>query len=568
MPLSGVVTEVAPGVYKGCTNFTEFALQELGGGLPAGLTGIALDPGDVQSWKVLDDADPFINRYVEANILANGNANAMVGIDSFYETPNQDIIEILGLIRTPLDQTNDRGWGGFALAADTGTGWHRCGAGDKASDNNFYQISGIDSSSLIQIVSLFERQTGEWMWMRYRRARFAIGSGNVNVRMKYWYGAYEDEPANWDEERLNQNLLVGPFQNKHIGLDIFTVNGVPDRKEAWAFLGFTTATSEAELDQYPPCTPNDVNNPWEPCADPVVTTWEECAVGGGFQITQDSTGLVFRDQFDRPDGAVLGNGWTDWEVLATDVQIVSEEVAVGGAGRKTGGARPAAEVAGTDEILCQMNMKGNSTNALCGVRTRWNGTTNTLGYNCRMDTRGGGQWAVVKNNSSVLAATGTDGPGGNEWRGIRVVHAGNQIRMLKTPALANGQALDQDFTLILSPTDGSIITSVDQTGFENDILDGGTFDEYILCSSKFLTVNNLDTGQKVQVDARAAVVESGGSVVIDVETWALPATTIKVLAADDTELATLTPVAGIWAGDVYSLAGAGGGPVSTTWEEC
>jgi cytoskeletal protein CcmA (bactofilin family) len=78
----------------------------------------------------------------------------------------------------------------------------------------------------------------------------------------------------------------------------------------------------------------------------------------------------------------------------------------------------------------------------------------------------------------------------------------------------------------------------------------GFFDECFLCGRN-IVVTGLPTGWKVQVDARTAVVESGGSVTIDVDTWALPATTIKVLDGADVEQGTLTPSGGIFGGDIY-----------------
>lgn len=61
-----------------------------------------------------------------------------------------------------------------------------------------------------------------------------------------------------------------------------------------------------------------------------------------------------------------------------------------------------------------------------------------------------------------------------------------------------------------------------------------------------------------------AVVESGGVVTLNVDTWELPLTTIKLLSPGDVELASLTPTnitgrtgvapgGGIMGGDVYSV---------------
>jgi hypothetical protein len=66
-------------------------------------------------------------------------------------------------------------------------------------------------------------------------------------------------------------------------------------------------------------------------------------------------------------------------------------------------------------------------------------------------------------------------------------------------------------------------------------------------------VNNLRTGYKVQVDNRTAVTESDGTVTLDVDTWALPATTIKVYDSNDVLKAELTPSGGIYGGDVYNF---------------
>lgn len=275
-------------------------------------------------------------------------------------------------------------------------------------------------------------------------------------------------------------------------------------------------------------------------------------------LTRETVGLVVRDQFNRADSDALGNNWTDWEASATDVRIVSNQVACAAVAANTGGFRPAAEVGAAQDIIAQANVRISGSNSGV-VRARADGTANTEAYQlaARRDV---GAWELIRRRASantVLCSSTTSPPGDLEWRGLRGVIEGAVVRLLSTAALANGQVLTEDFVLRCQATDGTPLQTFDRTGFQHGaVATTMDFDEFFVCGRN-LVVTGLPAGWKVQVDGRAAVVESGGSVTINIDTWALPATTLKILDDADVEQDSITPSGGIWGGDEYSFAAAG-----------
>ncbi|KKL56375.1 hypothetical protein LCGC14_2246060, partial [marine sediment metagenome] len=144
----------------------------------------------------------------------------------------------------------------------------------------------------------------------------------------------------------------------------------------------------------------------------------------------------------------------------------------------------------------------------------------------------------------------------NSFHTFRIVleESGADALLRAYYALASAQDdLSNDVVLKVNITDPSPVANSSPTNkYTIEQTDAGSIvDEFFLCGRN-IVVSGLKTGQKVQVDSRTAVVESGGSVTLDVDTWALPATTIKILSGAGTEITSLTPSTGIWGGDIYS----------------
>jgi len=79
---------------------------------------------------------------------------------------------------------------------------------------------------------------------------------------------------------------------------------------------------------------------------------------------------------------------------------------------------------------------------------------------------------------------------------------------------------------------------------------GGKADEWFVCGRN-VVVSGLPVGWKAQIDARSAVVETDGVVTFNVDAWALPAGTLKVLDGGDVLRDQVAPAGGVWGGDTY-----------------
>jgi hypothetical protein len=263
-------------------------------------------------------------------------------------------------------------------------------------------------------------------------------------------------------------------------------------------------------------------------------------------ITRTTDGLVFRDDFNRADSATVGNGWT--EITPANAEILSNQLKFSGACNvhRNTPAMP-------DDLIIQANVNLNGTQVNV-ITARWDIGAIDL-YNLEIHT---GNWNLRKYIAGVIILDDSFSQTlSAAWYGHRMVlevdGSDLLLRLLATAALAGSTDLNDDFVLKASLTDVSPISNgapsnsyqIGQSGSGSGIMD-----EFILCGRN-IGVTGLPTGWKVQIDSRTAVVESGGSVDINVDTWALPATTIKVLDGADVEQGTLTPSGGIFGGDIY-----------------
>lgn len=259
-------------------------------------------------------------------------------------------------------------------------------------------------------------------------------------------------------------------------------------------------------------------------------------------LSRTTDGLVLRDQFNRANNVAVGNGWI--EITPANAELASNQL------KWTGGTNVRRQTpAQPDELIIQINFNGFT--SVIGARSE----NAVAGYNLEKFS---GTWFLRKYVGGSIVQSDTLSETTSDWNTHRLVlePSGDDllVRAYAALAIADGADLSNDVSLKMSftdtspvvnssPTDGMLLAmvtpSVDSFG-----------DEFFLCGRN-VVVSGLKTGQKVQIDSHTAVSESGGSVTIDVDTFALPATDIKILSSSDVELTTLTPSAGIWGGDVY-----------------
>lgn len=285
---------------------------------------------------------------------------------------------------------------------------------------------------------------------------------------------------------------------------------------------------------------------------------EEPGNGGGDpEITRTTEGFVFRDQFDAADQTLDGyNSWEEGDPGSYD--IVSNIVEARWA---SNGRRRAMRDMGSDHgsVIVQHNAVRNSDAYLTVIRLNATSLT-SLATSYQINVKDGSDWRIVKSGTGVIA-TGGSVPGTGTIVGVRFVlettNGGDDadLRAYQSGTLDDLQDLTEDFSLQVSVSDTDRPTGT-YYGFEHG--DGSSAadadaDEFFICGRN-IKVTGLPTGWKVQVDSRAAVEESGGEVEIDVDEWALPATTVKVLDDEDAEQASITPGSGVWGGDEYSFS--------------
>lgn len=274
-------------------------------------------------------------------------------------------------------------------------------------------------------------------------------------------------------------------------------------------------------------------------------------------FSRTTEGLIFRDQFDRSDDPNVGNGWSKVGsgaslVSLTDMQIEKDAGDIGGIRQDVGGS------VASGDLICQVNFRPGSDRHGIELNLKLDllvGFNN--GYFFQADDAGFGsptKWEIISrkasSDSTLISTSGSPSFGQGNIFAIRASIEGANCRLLYADITSLTQ-LDTDFTAKADLTDPDPPTSTgDIVGarIRNSV---GDLDEFFVCG-KYVSVSGLPTGWKVQVDSRTAVEESGGSVSIDVDTWALPATTIKILDDGDVEQETLTPGTGIWGGDAYA----------------
>lgn len=319
---------------------------------------------------------------------------------------------------------------------------------------------------------------------------------------------------------------------------------------------------------------------WGECVDPPATSWgscEEAPTGSVSSFSRTREGLIFEDDFNRPDDPDVGNGWS--EVLEPSlVQLESSRIdftspTTAAIGRDLGVER--------DGLLAQVHSSAQADSHGLVLRLKWESSVLDDDWYLFAENDEGfadpTNWRITKREAgttTVLITDDSDGsapsiPQGQAFA-FRAVIIDDTLKLLYSN---NPVHLDDDtgeFTLVLETTDDPPPADLGTW-----VLFGGRnehSDNYFVCGSQ-IVVSGLPEGWKVQVDSRTAVEESGGEVSFDVSTWELPATSIKLLDEDDNVIETLTPSGGIYGGDIYEAVGGSSfsGCVeapATSWSNC
>lgn len=299
-------------------------------------------------------------------------------------------------------------------------------------------------------------------------------------------------------------------------------------------------------------------------------SWTECpdpSLGGVLgDFVEDDDGLIFRDQFDRADDPSVGNGWT--EIGATGLLSLTDNQLKKTSGNGAG-VRQSSSLTPSQDVIIQTNFRAGSDRhgsfllAKSDVITSINDA-----YVFRADDDGFGSdtvWTIrrVKGGTQTILASQNNNPaiGNGAVYGHRGIVAGTTLKQLHS-SITELDDIVTDFSLVQSVVDGNPPVNFGDFIGASIAVSVGNADEFFICGRN-ITVTGMPTGWKVQVDARAAVVESGGTAVVDVDTWALPLTEIKILDDNDVERNSDTPVGGLWGGATYTFTQG-----SADWTQC
>jgi hypothetical protein len=256
-------------------------------------------------------------------------------------------------------------------------------------------------------------------------------------------------------------------------------------------------------------------------------------------------GLIFRDNFNRANGAV-GNGW---ETKPGGYTISGNQLSFGSGIMQRNSPAPVLD--GIFQI--------NWLNIGAGNEVRlWAGP-----ISASLNTG----WDFVQQvnlNKSQIRVTGSVAaevaPGiGGDYMHRAVVNATGSIlniEVFKNTSLSTEDDLTKDGTNMVGPVDTIHSPTLNYYGTFVSIT--AKADEYFHCGRN-IKVTDMESGEKIRLIGpavtRSVVVESGGEVDIDLSTYALPITRIELLSSGDLILASYQSASGdpdIWGGDIFA----------------
>ena len=281
-------------------------------------------------------------------------------------------------------------------------------------------------------------------------------------------------------------------------------------------------------------------------------------------LARSTEGLVFRDQFNRPDDVAVGPGWSEtpdftfWDLQGNKSRHITPNTSYL---TLTGSASPPAD------MIAQCNFQQQDGTS---IRFALRSHTLTEGHNTDYETLIAGPssnlyWLTkeVSGSSEINDNHAFNGLVSGTWYTSRMIleTTGSELKVSGTM----GEATDEDDLTAALVTCGSFLdpTPLVENNVQALIAFGNVFhNEFIMCGRN-VTVNNLPTGFKVKLDGDSAVVESGGSGTINVDSRILPYGTMSVLNASDelqsSLIITSATLSDGWGGDIYDFADAIGG---------
>lgn len=277
-------------------------------------------------------------------------------------------------------------------------------------------------------------------------------------------------------------------------------------------------------------------------------------------LAMTTSGLLFRDDFDRANSTTVGNGWSEVEDQGpATIQILTNRCE-GGTSIGNGDVRRR-QTGLPATVIMQSNQAENGNGVNGNVAVRSNQELVGLGsydaYLLQYIKAVQSLIRIVKvtGGAGVVEATKNIAISATQARGTRIIleesGANTIVRVYMTAEFVDQSTITEEFVLQLTFTDTSpIATDADHDQITLHVKSTAHHDEQ-MCMGADVVCTGLPTGHKVEIDSRGKVTEVGGTVTIDMNTFATPFTDFKLYDAADVLLDTITPAGGYFGGAIF-----------------
>jgi hypothetical protein len=254
--------------------------------------------------------------------------------------------------------------------------------------------------------------------------------------------------------------------------------------------------------------------------------------------------LLFRDDFNRPDGAV----GSDWVAESGTWQIVNNALQTSVAQSQTAVLRLGALANRQDYHVQLRSSRSQLINyAPMMVRRAYNmmyqldlGSTNEAGGVPRL-YRLNGWWNLLKYGTFKSVAD-------SSYR-ITFSAIGSSLRVW----INGGREITAEDGLGGNLVPGNFALQA----YAGSVPGTMRFDDVVICSGRTITVTGVPVGYRVRVVGSVSPpAGSGGTVTLDLFGTQLPAAQVEILDNTDAVVKVFAPTDGVWGGDRYSLNGA------------
>jgi len=251
-------------------------------------------------------------------------------------------------------------------------------------------------------------------------------------------------------------------------------------------------------------------------------------------LTRVVCGLLFRDGFDRADGA-LGNGWTTESGGQFSIEGGKAKFVIG---TLEGQAR--APVADRSRMVVQdRRWKSHATGNGVGILAKWR-ASDQKGYLSWIGDGGVGIYRREYATYHTLLSEYRGYTQAQTWQTVKTL-VGDGVQKQWVNGVLRNQTND---TVLNGVLGGAGLRGSGTPGHYN------YYDDFIVCADNAVVVTGLPAGYKVRVGALVAV-EVGGTASLDLAGTTLPAALLEILDASDTVVASFAGE--VWGGDEFAL---------------